>query len=166
MPPSSTDADATVAEVGPTVQSLQIIHVALMAGVAAYLVFMLSNGVQFTEESRAFPLFPLGFAVMMVVMSSVVPHVLRRASLAELRGKSRISTASLLGPFQIGHIVKIALLEAAAFLSCFALSGAFGEVPRWFVAVPIALLVLMAIRFPRVASVAHWVSMAREELAL
>ena len=166
MPPSSTDADATAAEIASNIQSLQIVHGSLMAAVAAYLVFMLSQGVQFSEASDALPLIPLGFAVVCVVMFVVVPPVVRRAGLKELRGESRISATSLVGPFQNGHIVGMSILEAAAFLACYALTGGFGDVPRWFVAVPIALLVLMAIRFPRVASVAHWVSMAREELAL
>ena len=166
MPLPSADADATAAEVAPHVRSLQIIHVALMAGVAAYLVFIASNGLQFSEDPYALPLIPLGFAVMSVVMSFVVPPIVRQASLAAFRGKPQIAAESLVGPLQTGHIVGMAMLEGAGFLTCFGLTGGFGGAPRWFLAVPIALLVLMLIRFPRVASVADWVSTAREEVAL
>jgi hypothetical protein len=137
-----------------------------MANVAAYLVFILSQGLRFSEDSDALPLIPLGFAVTSVVMSFVVPPIVRRAGLAAFRGKTEVAAESLFAPFQMGHIVGMALLVAAGFLSCFALTGGFGGTPRWFLAVPIAVLVLMLIRFPRVASVAEWVSMSREEIAL
>jgi len=166
MPLSNTDADATYAEIAPQVRTLQIIHAALMVGVASYLVFLVSQGLRFSEDSDALPLIPLGFAVMSVVMSFVVPPMVRRAGLAAVRGKTQIPAESLVAPFHTGHIVGMALLEGAGFLSCFALTGGFGGAPRWFLAVPIALLVLMLIRFPRVASVADWVSMARDEIAL
>jgi hypothetical protein len=166
MPLSNIDADATVNEVTPQVRSLQIIHAALMAGVAAYLVFIVSQGLRFSEDSDALPLIPLGFAAMSVVMSFMVPPIVRRAGLAAFRGKTQITAESLVAPFQTGHIVGMAMLEGAGFLSCFALTGGFGGAPRWFLAVPIALLLLMLIRFPRVASVVEWVSMAREEVAL
>jgi hypothetical protein len=166
MPLSSADSDATANEIAPQVRSLQIIHAALMAGVAAYFVFVVSQGLRFSEDSNALPLIPLGVAAMSVVMSVVVPPIVRRAGLTAVRGKTEIAAESLFAPFQTGHIVGMAMLEAAGFLSCFALTGGFGGVPRWFLAVPIALLVLMLIRFPRVASVVEWVSMAREEIAL
>ncbi len=166
MPLWNTDAETTAAEVAPQVRTLQIIHGALMAGVAAYLVFIASQGFRFSEDANSLPLIPLGFAVMSVVMSFVVPPIVQRAGLAAFRGKSQTGAEALVAPFQTGHIVGMAMLEAAGFLSCFALTGGFGGVPRWFLAVPIALLVLMLIRFPRVASVVEWVSMAREEIAL
>jgi hypothetical protein len=166
MPLSNTDAEATAAEIAPQVRTLQIIHAALMAGVAAYLLFIFLQGLRFSEDSDALPLIPLGFAVMSVVMSFVVPPIVRHAGLAAFRGKPQITAESLVAPFQTGHIVGMAMLEGAGFLSCIALTGGFGGAPRWFLAVPIALLVLMLIRFPRVASVADWVSMAREEIAL
>ena len=162
----NTDAEATAAEIAPQVRTLQIIHAALMAGVAAYLVFIFSQGPRFSEDSDALPLMPLGFAVMCVVMSFVVPPIVRRAGLADFRGKPQITAESLVAPFQTGHIIGMAMLEVAGFLSGFALTGGFGGAPRWFLAVPITILVLMLIRFPRVASVADWVSMAREEIAL
>jgi hypothetical protein len=137
-----------------------------MANVAAYLVFILSQGLRFSEDSDALPLIPLGFAVTSVVMSFVVPPIVRRAGVAAFRGKPQITAESLVAPSQTGHIVGMAMLEVAGFLSCIALIGGFGNVPSWFLVVPIAILVLMLIRFPRVAFVADWVSMAREDIAL
>ena len=79
MPLSSADSDATANEIAPQVRSLQIIHAALMAGVAAYFVFVVSQGLRFSEDSNALPLIPLGVAAMSVVMSVVVPPIVRRA---------------------------------------------------------------------------------------
>jgi len=104
--------------------------------------------------------------VLSVVMSFVVPPIVRRAGVAAFRGKPQITAESLVAPFQTGHIVGMAMLEVAGFLSCIALTGGFGNAPSWFLVVPIAILVLMLIRFPRVAFVADWVSMAREDIAL
>jgi hypothetical protein len=163
---SNADSNATANEIAPQVRSLQIAHAALMAGVAAYLCFVFSQGPRFTEDSDELPLIPLGFAFISVVMSFVVPPIVRQAGLAAFRGKTQIAAESLVSPFQTGHIVGMAMLEGAGFLTCFALTGGFGEVPRWFLAVPIAILVLMLIRFPRLTSGADWVSMAREEVAL
>lgn len=166
MPPFTTDDETTAAEVATPLRSLQIIHLALTGGVAAYLVFLVTQGISFSENDAALPLIPLGGVVVGVVMSFVVPAIMRRTSLAELRGKPKIATESLVGTYQTGHIVGMAILEAAGFLTCFALTGGFGEAPRWFLAVPVALIVLMVIRFPRVAAVVDWVSTAREDLAL
>ena len=166
MPLSNTDAETTAAEIAPQVRTLQIIHVALMGGVTAYLGVLVSKGITFSEDDGALPVIPIVFAVLGAVMSFVVPAIVRRSGLAALRGKSPITAASLVSPFQTGHIVGMAMLEGAAFLACFALTGGFGGAPRWFLVVPIALIALMVIRFPRVASVAEWVSMAREEHAL
>jgi len=56
MPLSNADSDATANEIAPQVRSLQIIHAALMAGVAAYLGFVVSQGLRFAEYSNALPL--------------------------------------------------------------------------------------------------------------
>lgn len=166
MLPSPADTDATAAEIAPQVRSLQIIHGSLMAGVGAYLAVICSQGLRFSEEDTALPLIPLGLAAMGVVMSFVLPPILRQAGLAAFRGHSPIASTSLVGAFQSGHIVGIATLEGAGFLSCFALTGGFGMPPRWFLLVPIMVLLLMLIRFPRVSSVVDWISMTREEMAL
>ena len=134
-----------------------------MGGVAVYLGFIISQGLRFSEDSSALPLVPLGIAVVSIVMSFVVPLIVQRAGLSAFRGRAEVAAASLVGPLQTGHIVGMALLEFAGFLSCFALTG---DAPRWFLAVPIVILAVMLIRFPRVASVADWVAMAREELSL
>jgi hypothetical protein len=163
---TTADAEATAIEVTPQVRSLQVIHGALMGGVVAYLIFVVSKGISFAEDDGAPPLIPLGFAAMSAVMSFVVPPIVRQAGLAAFRGKPDIAARSLVDVFQTGHIVGVAMLEGAGLLACFALTGGFGGMPRWFVAVPLALIVLMLVRFPRVASVAQWVSMTREELAM
>jgi hypothetical protein len=166
MPLSESDAEALAAEITPHVRTLQVIHAALVGGVFAFLMFVLWQGLRPAEDEGAFPLTPAAFAAVSVVMSFVVPSIVRRSSLAALRGNSEITAESLVAAFQTGHIVGMAMLEGAAFLTCFTLTGGLGGAPRWFVAVPVALIMIMLIRFPRVASVADWVSTAREELTL
>lgn len=103
-----------------------------MAGVATYLVIIASQGFRFSYDSNSLPLIPLGFAVMSVVMSFVVPPIVQRAGLAAFRGKSQIAAESLVVSFQTSHIVGMAMLEGAGFLSCFALTEGFGGPPAGF----------------------------------
>jgi len=153
--------------VAPLARMLQIVHGSLVAGVTAFLAYVMWQGPRFADAPDAFPLIPLGFAALCVVLSVVIPPLVRQSGLAALRGNSPPSVESLFGPFSAAHIVGMAILESAGFLSAFTLmNGVFGRPPRWFLAVPIALLVLMVIRFPRAASVAEWVSSARDEWAL
>ena len=167
MPSGNTDTGAVEAEVAPHARTLQIIHSTLIAGVTAFLVYVIWQGPRYAEDPDAIPLIPLGFAGMSVVLSVAVPPLVRQSGLAALRGKSPPSVEALFGQFSAAHIVGMAILESAGFMSAITLmNGAFGAAPRWFLAVPIVLLVLMVIRFPRVVSVAEWVSTARDELAL
>ena len=48
----NTDAEATAAEIAPQVRTLQIIHATLMAGVAAYLVFIFASSAESVGDFR------------------------------------------------------------------------------------------------------------------
>lgn len=165
MPFPNTDVETTATEIAPQTRVLQVIHLALMGGVVAYFLFQVYQEPQYSDDKDALPLIPLVFAATNVIMSFVVPSIVRRSGFAALRGKSPIPTNSLMNAFQTGHIVGIAMLEGAGMLGCFALTGGFGSVPRWFLVVPVAVLVLMLLRFPRQGSVAEWITATREELA-
>lgn len=164
MPPTSSDIESIAAEIAPRMTGLQVVHLALVAGVTTFLVVMLAQGPAAPEGRREFALIALLCAAAGAVMSFVLPSVFRRAGLAALRGKEAIPAEALLGPYQTGHIAGMALLESAGLLACFALSGGPGSVPRWFIAIPLGILAVMVARFPRPRAAADWIVSTREAL--
>lgn len=158
------EAEAIAAEIAPQVRALQIIHATLVASVTGFLGYVAAKGLQFSADPDVQPDIPLVCAATQVVLSFVVPPIVRRTGLAAVRGTSPLPVASLMAPFQTGHIVGMAMLEGAGFICCFTLMGGFGGAPRWFLAVPIAVIALMVVRFPRRDAVAEWIAAAREEL--
>lgn len=162
----NSDVESLAREIEPQVRVVQIVHAALMASVAAFLGFQLFQGPTFAEDPMTLPVIPLGFAIGGAMLSFVMPMVVRQSALARLGANPPVTTAALMNTFQSGHIVGMAMLEGAGLMTGVALGGIFGSVPRGFVAVPAALLVLMAMRFPRAHSVAEWIAARREELSL
>ncbi|MFM7250621.1 MAG: hypothetical protein ACKO5R_12025 [Planctomycetaceae bacterium] len=164
MPPSDSAIDSIVAEIAPRMTSLKVVHLALVASVAVFLCFVLAQEPASAERGRDVAIAALACAAGSVALSFVLPAVFRRAGLAALRDKEEIPAEALLGPYQTGHVAGMALLEGAGLLACFALSGGAGSVPRWFVAIPLGILALMLVRFPRPRAVAEWIASAREAL--
>ena len=169
------------------VRGLQIIHGAMVAGVVAYLAFALFFK---TPERELAGLAPRGvdsstftiallFAAAAVIASVVVPPIVgrrfvRMTALGQplpglqdgppspaLLALDPI-TRGLFGARQTSLIVGMAILDAATFFAVLVLSQ--GNVPGWFVAVPIGLIALMAIRFPTRAGVADWIDARRAEI--
>lgn len=85
--------------VAPLARMLQIVHGSLVAGVTGFLAYVMWQGPRYAEDPDAFPLIPLGFAALCVVLSVVVPPLVRQSGLAALRGQSPPSVESLFGPF-------------------------------------------------------------------
>lgn len=164
MPGPANDIDSIAAEIAPRMTSLHVVHLALVASVTVFLVVMLAQGPAATADRSGFAAVALICAAASAGMSFVLPSIFRSAGLAPFRGKEEIPLEALLGPYSTGHIAGMALLESAGFLACFALSGGAGNVPRWFVAIPIGILALMLARFPRPRAVAQWIVSTREAL--
>lgn len=160
----ASDIEPIVAEIGVQTKVLQFIHAALVVGVLAFFGFQLAKNPKFTELANAVPLVPLVVAISGTVFSFIVPKVVRQSSLSQLETKSPVAISELFNAYQISHIVGMAMLEGAAFLVCMALSGLFGDVPRWFLGVPIALIVIMLLRFPRKTAIAEWIADRRDEM--
>lgn len=160
----SSDIEPIVAEIGAQTKILQIIHAALVGGVLFFFGFQLVNNPKFSELPNALPLVPLVIALSGTVFSFIVPKVVRQSALAQLDTKEPQAIGELFKAYQISHIIGMAILEGAAFLACIALSGVFGEVPRWFLGVPIVLIVIMLLRFPRKTAIAEWIADRREEM--
>ena len=106
-----TDQRKTEAELAPAVMTLRIIASALLGGVLLFgaVVAVLSAG-RPADPQPVVTWVLLGFALLNVVASSIVPSVATAA--AETDG----STRSLLGVYQTRMIVRFALLEGAAIL--------------------------------------------------
>ena len=164
MPHGDSDIDSIAAEIAPRMTSLQVVHLALVASVAVFLSVVLSQGSAATEDRGDVAFIALICAAASAGMSFVLPAVFRSARLAPFRGKAEIPVDALLGPFQSAHIAGMALLESAGFLACFALLGAPPGVRQWLVAIPIGILVLMCVGFPRRGAVAAWIARTREAL--
>ena len=161
----ASDIEPIVAEIGGQVKTLQIIHAALVVGVLVFFGFQLTNNPKFTDLPTAIPLVPLVAAISGTVFSFVVPKVVLQSSLSQLHAKSPVATNELFNAYQISHIIGMALLEGAIFLVCMALSGLFGDIPRWFLGIPIVLIVIMLLRFPRKTTIAEWIADRRDEMA-
>ena len=164
MPGPANDIDSITAEIAPRMTSLQVVHLALVASVTVFLVVMLAQGSATTADRSGFAAVALICAAASVGMSFVLPSVFRGAGLAPFRGKEEIPLEALLGPYSTGHIAGMALLESAGFLACFALLGAPWNVRRVLVVIPIGILALMIVRFPRPRAVAEWIVSTREAL--
>lgn len=160
------DIEAIAAEIGPTVKALQIIHGALMGGVLFFFTVMIVLGLKFTDDPTAVSLIPIGVGLPAVMLSFFMPAFIRQAQIKKATADSSLNTELLQSAFQTGHIVGMALLEFACFVTCFALTGSLGTVPNWFLAIPVTLLMLMAIRFPRKQAVVEWIVARLEESAM
>ena len=165
MPPTSSESESIAAEIAPRMTALQVVHLSLVTSVAVFLSVMLAQGPAATDDRSGFAAVTLICAAASVGMSFVLPSIFRSAGLAPFRGKAEIPIEGLIGPFQTGHIAGMALLESAGFLACFALLGAPWSVRRVLVVIPIGILALMIVRFPRRGAVAAWIDRTREALA-
>jgi hypothetical protein len=158
----SSDIEPIITEIGVQTKLLQIIHAALVGGVLIFFGFQLVNNPKFSELPNALPLVPLVIALSGTVFSFIVPKVVTQSALTQLNTNEPKATGELFKVYQVSHIIGMAMLEGAVFLVCIALSGVFGEVPRWFLGVPIVLIVIMLLRFPRKIAIAEWIADRRD----
>ena len=93
----------------------------------------------------------VGMGALMAILHVVIPGVIERAALAN-QGVGA-GPQSLVGVFVIRTIVAVALLEGAAFVSVIALML---EHHPWVLGVTGVMLMLMAMQFPSVTRLEHW----------
>lgn len=161
----SPDEPASIDDqLGRSVRTLQFIHAMIMGGLLLYTLLILVRSSEAGAEEPPLPVVPLCYAIGACLLSFVVPAFMRRSTVQSLEANPPDTIQPLLGVFQTSHIIGLALLEGAGFVACVALSRKPGGAPRWFIAVPLAVLALMAARFPRKASVARWIATALETL--
>ena len=149
---------------------MQIIAVALMMGVLMFfgVVLVITKGDIFGQGNPAtVTMIAAGFAGLMIVNHLVIPGLIVRAQLSQLKLKdsspkdSNSTVDSLLAIYRIQLIITLALLEGAAF---FNLISVMIEKHLISVIAAIVLLGLMTVRFPTRTKVSWWIQNRLGEL--
>lgn len=144
-----------------SVRVLQVITFAMLAGVLLFFAFSLfENRFAIDGEPGVLSWIGLFLGAAMFLMHLVVPGVVRSGLLRAIGTSGAANRdeatqfATLFPAYQTGHVVACAMLEGAAFVNAFA----YLSTPHYgsLIAV-VALITLLAIRFPTLHSVQTWV---------
>lgn len=150
------------ADPAAAVRVMQIITGALMMGLIMFGV--IANVLVFGGEGLKdkppleciVPLMAVGFAVLIIINHFIVPETVINTSINTLKGQvelNEITKGHFFPIFQVGLIIRLALLEGAGF---FNLVAFIIDKQWWSLAVVALLLALMAIRFPTMGQVDAW----------
>lgn len=147
----------------PQVITMQIIAGALIVGVVTFAAITLFLGAWNEPEMEG----PLKYLGVVVAVATLVPFVLVPSLITLERVQKTLSgqgqrpedqTGVLLGVYQTRMIVRLALLEGAAFLNLIAF---LGEHAQWSLGVVAALVTAMLAIFPTRGGVESWVEAER-----
>ena len=136
-------------KVQPQIRTIQVVCLALIMGtIMAGAVFAtISDWQNVVSDFAPFPLVAVGFAIMSIAMSFIVPQTIFSAalnSLGDTQGEERLQ--KILSGSQSKTIVRFAILEGAAFLNFIAFYIEQNLLPLGAAA---ALLGLMIVLFPK-----------------
>lgn len=164
---SEQQASGDLQSLGPKfdqqLRVMQIIAVALMMGVLMFfgVVLVSTQGDIFGQGNPGImTMIAAGFAGLMIINHLVIPALITKTQLNKLKSEapgpkdSDSTNDSLLAIYRIQLIVTLALLEGAAF---FNLISVMIEHHVISLIAAIALLGLMAVRFPSRTKVSWWV---------
>lgn len=142
---------------------LQIISVAMMFGVVMFgliSVFVL-KAFQQPPGWSTISVVAAGFAVIAFVMHLVVPGAVAASVLKQGSTSAANGVGALAAAYQTRHIVKLAILEGAAF---FALVAGIMEHHPWTLAIAAALVLVMLAEFPTQTRLNHWMESRQDSL--
>ena len=151
---------------------MQIIAGALMMGVITFLgvVLVITKGNVLGQGNPGIvTMIAAGFAGLMIVNHLVIPSIITKARLNQIKSQdsdgqnSELKLASLLGIYRMQLIITLAFLEGAAF---FNLVSVMIENHVISLIAVVVLLGLMAVRFPSRTKVSWWVQDRLRELQL
>lgn len=151
---------------------MQIIAGALTMGVMTFfgIVLVITKGNIFGQgEPGIVTMIAAGFAGLMIVNHLVIPSIITKARLNQLKSQdsggqnSEQKVESLLGIYRVQLIITLALLEGAAFFNL--VSVIIENHVISFIAAMV-LLGLMAVRFPTRTKVSWWVQDRLRELQM
>ena len=141
------------------VMVLQIITAAMVLGVVMFglvSVFAL-NSFQQPPAGQIVSIVAAGFALLAFVMHLFVPEAVAASVLKQSSASNRVD--KLAAAYQTRHIVKLAILEGAAF---FALVAGTVEHQLWTLAIAVALVIVMLAEFPTQTRLNHWTESRQE----
>tara|TARA_B100000029_G_scaffold58856_1_gene52991 strand:+ start:989 stop:1459 length:471 start_codon:yes stop_codon:yes gene_type:complete len=148
------------AKLGPEwrrhLRTMQIIAAALVLGPVLFAAVVL---VTFQAASDALELLGkigLGFAAVTIGMSVIVPGMIGKL-------KETSSTQQYLGVYQTRLIIKLALLESAAFINIVALQA---EQSWWSLGAAGFVMILMIAGFPTASKIEFWMQAQKEMSSL
>jgi hypothetical protein len=151
---------------------MQIIAGTLMMGVIPFLVFVLvitKGNILGQGNPGIVTMVAAGFAGLMIVNHLVIPSIITKARLNQIKSQdsdgqnSELKLASLLSIYRMQLIITLAFLEGAAF---FNLVSVMIEHHVISLIAAIVLLGLMAVRFPTRTKVSWWVQDRLRELQM
>jgi hypothetical protein len=151
---------------------MQIIAGALMMGVITFLgvVLVITKGNVLGQGNPGIvTMIAAGFAGLMIVNHLVIPSIITKARLNQIKSQdsdgqnSELKLASLLSIYRMQLIITLAFLEGAAF---FNLVSVMIENHVISLIAAIVLLGLMAVRFPTRTKVSWWVQDRLRELQM
>ena len=137
-------------------RTMQIIAGAFVAGPATYAAITVLSFEGANDSLGRMGMMALGFAAVMIVVSFIVPGTIGKVSEGG-------SPTALMAVCQTRLIVKLALLEGAAFFNIIALHM---EHNWWSLAAAILLMILMLASFPTRSKIVFWVQTQKEMSSL
>ena len=155
-----------------SVRGMQIIAVALMAGVLLFFGIVLVNtqgNVFGTQNPELVTIIAAGFGILAIINHLIIPAIIAGAQLKQIStgGFSELGEAAkveqICGVYRSQLIIALALLEGAAFFNLVALMIEQSAVALGTV---ILLLGLMILRFPTRDKVSFWVQDKFRELQM
>tara|TARA_B100000029_G_scaffold350205_1_gene342616 strand:+ start:3531 stop:3941 length:411 start_codon:yes stop_codon:yes gene_type:complete len=135
---------------------MQIIAVALVLGPAVFAAVVLATFQGASDSLELLGKIGLGFAAVTIVMSVIVPGMIGTL-------KETSSTQQFLGVYQTRLIIKLALLEGAAFINIVALQA---EQSWWSLGTAGFVVILMIAGFPTRSKIEFWIQAQKEMSSL
>ncbi len=167
---SFNDTNLQGPEFESAVRGMQIISAALMMGVLVYLgILLVTRGGQLLGQPNLLTMVGVGFGCLMVVMHFIIPGIMNRRQLKAavasgvMQKSEQEQVGHVIGVFRGQMIVRLALLEGAAFFNLTAMMIDHSEIS---ICVIVLLMGLMLFRFPTRDKVSFWVQDKLREMRL
>lgn len=149
----------------PSVRVLQIIVIALAAGVSAFTIVALNSSGSKTEPNAISNLTMIGgvVAIIAVVMHVVIPQILIRGRIRHLIKADTVTDmhTELLGSKQVATIIACALLEGSAFINVSVYMTQRNMISIW---ISLGLTAMILTYFPTVNRLSNWLERKTREI--
>jgi hypothetical protein len=154
---SRDEIEALRVELKPSERILQIIHFNLLVAPTVVTAYFYFTSRKIGGNDAPVPLLFFLLGVLSVVLSFLVPTLLRNSKPTPDQRTLR----DLCSRYQISHMLGCVILESGIIFSALAFTSA-DVVPNWFVLVPAILILVLLLRFPLPGKMTDWVVSQRE----